>query len=634
MESYRRANANLARAGRIMSSKSQLPSQTQPRELGVPYASFAQLVRMLLPLTAKVSFYDPKGEVLWISDGLEEPELRMHVEVVLKRHARGETSAAQDEDTTDSSQPTYVFPICGRSGTLVGAIAIVFRDLPANASYRRIDTVQRLLAPLLDILAHAWQQPTPVEAPRAAPQPEQSEPLPFDDFSDVLDGAQPAPAVLRKALSLATHRLQCAFGAFVVAAKPFTLTHRASPDESDLTMNAAIEAVREPMLRLMQVRRDPVVINGASTREQPAPNKLLVMPIRPNSGRLAAMLMLFRHRQDRDFTTADLEQLKALVAQLPETVLAGLLSPAPAPQPAPIAPTQPTPRAAAPAANPARPSAPPLSIVVPNPPRMASRCAPLIVTPDAAATMDERIRAALRDDKFDLYAQRISPLRDESRPARFEVFVRMLDSDRVRAPASFFEAAEANRLMPQLDRWVIRQLLSTLRTHAARVRSGRWEFCINLAAQSLVADRFSEFVVAEVCKSAIPAGLLVFEISEAVAFEHQDAVERLSARLRDVGCRIALDNCRPGLATLGSLHKWPVSCVKIDGSVINKMEQHPRSESVVRAVTELAASMGIETVAERVESAAVCNKLADIGMDYAQGFHFGQPRPLATVFQS
>jgi EAL domain-containing protein (putative c-di-GMP-specific phosphodiesterase class I) len=77
-----------------------------------------------------------------------------------------------------------------------------------------------------------------------------------------------------------------------------------------------------------------------------------------------------------------------------------------------------------------------------------------------------------------------------------------------------------------------------------------------------------------------------------------------------------------------------VSCVKIDGPVINKMEQHPRSESVVRAVTELAASMGIETVAERVESAAVCNKLADIGMDYAQGFHFGQPRPLATVFQS
>ncbi len=72
--------------------------------------------------------------------------------------------------------------------------------------------------------------------------------------------------------------------------------------------------------------------------------------------------------------------------------------------------------------------------------------------------------------------------------------------------------------------------------------------------------------------------------------------------------------------------------MKIDGSLIGKLHQHPRSESLVRAVTQIASSMGIETVAERVESSDVYDKLVDIGVDYAQGFHFGQPQPLAQVF--
>ena len=278
----------------------------------------------------------------------------------------------------------------------------------------------------------------------------------------------------------------------------------------------------------------------------------------------------------------------------------------------------------------------PAKVVIPPaaPPRAAASNTriPLIVTPDASLPMDERIRSALREDSFDLVAQRISPLRDQRRPARFEVFVRMQDGNRLRPPSSFFEAAEASTLMPDVDRWVIRRLLTTLREHAALVRSGRWEFCINIAAQSLTADRFSDFVVAEVCKSSIPAGLLVFEVSECDALEHQYALEFLGARLRDVGCRIALDNCRAGLTTFGPLHRWPVSCVKIDGSLIRNVTTSTRSESIVRAVTQLAGTMGIETVAERVESADLRDKLVDIGMDYAQGFHFGQPEPLATLF--
>src|SRR5688500_11406742 len=115
-------------------------THAKPPETGVPYASYAQIVRMLLPLTGKISFYDENGHALWISDGLEEPELRIHVEILLSRcsqEAPGETPV--DCSASEQGQPTYVFPVRNLRGTLVGAMAVVFRDVPANTTYRRVE---------------------------------------------------------------------------------------------------------------------------------------------------------------------------------------------------------------------------------------------------------------------------------------------------------------------------------------------------------------------------------------------------------------------------------------------------------------------------------------------------------------
>jgi hypothetical protein len=213
-----------------MSSKPQRRTLSKPKEAGVPYASYAQLVRMLLPLTDRVSFYDDRGQVLWISDGLEEPELRMHVEIVLSRAAaRNEDDTPADLSSDEHGQPTYVFPIRDLHSELVGAMAIVFRDLPANATYRRLDTVERLLAPLLEVLSHGWHSRLKVEVPVLESHADTLLPLPPVDPND---SPTPLPALLRRTLALATHRLQCAFGAFVVMEKAFTLAHRASPDAS------------------------------------------------------------------------------------------------------------------------------------------------------------------------------------------------------------------------------------------------------------------------------------------------------------------------------------------------------------------------------------------------------------------
>jgi Amt family ammonium transporter len=253
-------------------------------------------------------------------------------------------------------------------------------------------------------------------------------------------------------------------------------------------------------------------------------------------------------------------------------------------------------------------------------------------TPAPNIPMDARVRAALREGGFDLYAQKISALKDVSHSPRFEVLLRMREGTKLHTPASFFNAAEMSKLLPEVDCWVIGALMQALRKRAVTVRASSLEFSINIAGQSLATDQFSEFIVAEVCRSAIPAGLLVFEISERTALEHEDAMEVLSARLRDVGCRIALDNCRSGLGTLDPLNKWPVSRVKIDSSLIRNIGTNSRSASQVRAVAQIAADRGIETVAEGVETQLIHDQLLEMGIDYAQGFHLGRPEPLQSAF--
>jgi EAL domain-containing protein (putative c-di-GMP-specific phosphodiesterase class I) len=618
---------------------SSAPQRIASQDKGaLPFASYAQIVRMLIPLTDKVGFYDAQGVALWISDGVEEPGLRTGVEVMLAQFAGKRVNEPQlDYIAGGQAAPTFVLPIQDSSRRLLGAMGVVCRAA-ADSAHRRLGAVEKLLAPLLEILGDSWR------APATDPTPHASRSSSAAAGAGAAAPSTPSPAVLRRTLALAVQRIECAFGAVVAADRPFTLTHRTSPDESDVATGAVIDTVSSHMLKLMRVRREPLIANGAGHgRAASAPYKFIVFPVQSRSGRLVALIMLFRNAHDRDFVPWDVEALADIAKELSDDVLEELArapadgdaapeAPAPQATHAPRDISEPTRAAPAPRdiSEPTRVAPAPRNIseptrVAPAPPRIAlTRVQPI--------TMDARIRMALRDGAFDLYAQKISALRGAPRPERFEVLLRMHDADKIRAPHAFFAAAEMGSLMPDLDRWVIRNLLQMLRRRSDAVRAGRWEFCINIAAQSMVSDAFREFVVAEVCRSSIPASLLVFEFSESNALEHQDAVEIMAARLRDVGCRIALDNCRSGFDTLSTLRRWPVSCVKIDGSLIRDVVDNPRSEALVRAVVELAGGIGIETVAECVETADIRGKLLDIGVDYAQGFHLGAPQPIERFF--
>ena len=102
-------------------------------------------------------------------------------------------------------------------------------------------------------------------------------------------------------------------------------------------------------------------------------------------------------------------------------------------------------------------------------------------------------------------------------------------------------------------------------------------------------------------------------------------------RLRVLGCSFALDDFGTGLSSLVYLKSLPVSILKIDGAFVRDAGNNQRTEAMVRAIAQLAHTMGMETVAEFVETDELRTRMAGLGVDFGQGFAIGRPVPLPDV---
>jgi len=102
-------------------------------------------------------------------------------------------------------------------------------------------------------------------------------------------------------------------------------------------------------------------------------------------------------------------------------------------------------------------------------------------------------------------------------------------------------------------------------------------------------------------------------------------------RVRGLGCTFALDDFGTGLSSLAYLKSLPISTLKIDGSFVRDSAANPRAESMVRAIAQLAHTMGMETVAEFVETDELRMRMTSLGVDFGQGFAIGKPVPLNEI---
>jgi len=247
-----------------------------------------------------------------------------------------------------------------------------------------------------------------------------------------------------------------------------------------------------------------------------------------------------------------------------------------------------------------------------------------------------RISQAFEENRFELYYQPIAPIvdvNDHSRP-RGEVLMRMLDDDgKPISPMAFIPAAERYNLMPTIDRWVVRTTLGKLREAQGPEMSPPFRCTINLSGQSLTDDHFLDFVLSQFHESDISGENVCFEITETAAITNLSRAKQFISTLKKQGCYFALDDFGSGLSSFGYLKGLQVDYIKIDGSFVKDMVEDRLDRAMVESINQVGHVMGLETIAEFVESDDIIEALREIGVDYGQGYGIASPEPLDNVVQ-
>jgi len=238
-----------------------------------------------------------------------------------------------------------------------------------------------------------------------------------------------------------------------------------------------------------------------------------------------------------------------------------------------------------------------------------------------------RITSAVEEERFELFFQPIIGIgkNNNSKHGHYEILLRMRDENgQLVGPGQFIPAAERYNLMSTLDRWVIHEAITELADRNDEGKA-RYTLAINLSGTSLSEDRFLDFVIDELEKQDLPDGAICFEITETAAISNLSRVVHFMQELKKLGCMFSLDDFGSGLSSFTYLKNLPVDYLKIDGQFISNVADDDVDESMVKAISDVGHAMGIETIAERVETKQVLDKLGSLGIEFAQGYYIARP---------
>lgn len=240
----------------------------------------------------------------------------------------------------------------------------------------------------------------------------------------------------------------------------------------------------------------------------------------------------------------------------------------------------------------------------------------------------QRLQTALSNNELLLYQQTIQGLQKTT--SHSELLLRMRGEDgELVMPDRFIPAAERYNLMPDIDRWVIRNACIQLeaRSHASPVSPNHGALFINLSANSLSDGDLADYVQDQMHRYDVSPQCVGFEITETAAIADFDCALKLIDALRKQGCRVALDDFGTGMSSFSYLKSLEVDYIKIDGEFVRSMLDNAMNHAIVEAVNNIGHIAGIQTIAEFVENEAILQRLVSLGVDFAQGWSVGRPQP-------
>jgi len=246
-----------------------------------------------------------------------------------------------------------------------------------------------------------------------------------------------------------------------------------------------------------------------------------------------------------------------------------------------------------------------------------------------------RVKRALNENRFLLEAQPIVPIlaagTQPPAPRSYELLLRMRELDgSIVPPGAFLPAVERYNLTQRVDQWVISNALQWLAANPATAqRIGR--VYVNLSGDSLNDPQLHDFIRAMLDETRVLPTKIGFEITETAAIGNLTRANQLIAELRRLGCAFSLDDFGSGVSSFAYLKALTVDWLKIDGLFVGNIVHDRVDHEMVRSITDIGHVMGKKVVAESVESAAVLERLKQIGVDYAQGHALGSPVGLSTL---
>lgn len=242
------------------------------------------------------------------------------------------------------------------------------------------------------------------------------------------------------------------------------------------------------------------------------------------------------------------------------------------------------------------------------------------------ADPQQRLARAVENDEFCLYCQPILALGAGAGYPFAEVLVRMRQEEAaLLPPGDFFPAFEHYRMLPQLDRWVLRH---TLKAMASGSRIER--FTINLSGQTLEDRQFAPFVATQLAAHGVPAAAVFFEIDESDTLRRLAAAEEFAAAYRAIGGNVMVDAFGRRSVSFAAVKALAPAFLKVDGSIIRKLLTSESAQKKMNALLSVARALGFGLIAEFVEENDVLLRLRALGVGYAQGFGVYQPQPLES----
>lgn len=241
----------------------------------------------------------------------------------------------------------------------------------------------------------------------------------------------------------------------------------------------------------------------------------------------------------------------------------------------------------------------------------------------------QRLQQALDGNRFELFCQSIKPINSNQGAPHVEVLLRMKGEDGESiSPGEFLPAAERYHMMPNIDRWVIKEVFGCIKRHKVNNNENIDMVAVNLSGQSMSDEGFLVYVLDLFEQYKVLGKQICFEVTETAVISNITYARNFISVMKNFGCRFALDDFGSGLSSFQYLKDLDVDYIKIDGSFIRSMPYNDNSYNMVTSINHIGHVMGLKTIAEFVENDEISTMLEDIGVDYIQGYFVDKPHPI------